>query len=461
VLGNYNVIASGNGISNTVSFSLANTQGTTTTALTSSVNPSDFGQSVTFTATVTSVSSTPTGTVQFKIDRSNSGAPVALNASGMAQFTTSSLAAGTHTVTADYSGDSNVGGSSGTLSGDQVVRSQPQLSINDVSLTEGDSGTKIMSFALTLSAASNLAVSVNYATADGSATAPADYLATNGTLTFNPGESSKAIEVTINGDQTFEPDETLRMNLSNLVNATMRRAQGTGTILNDDAQGGILSFSVSDYNVSESTGFITITVNRTGNVSFPATVDYATADPGAPAACGTNNGKASSRCDYTTAAGTLSFAAGDSSKAFKVLISQDAYTEGSETMSLALSNPTGGAVFGVPSTATVTIRMFSCVSTTMTFSIVSPMRVGWRFGPIRSLRAAAMRSVLKSAASMFRRLLSFQLNFKKPVIWSSAFTNRLTETRLADRLSTAGAHSQCRSSASKSFCETRRRLARM
>jgi hypothetical protein len=145
------------------------------------------------------------------------------------------------------------------------------------------------------------------------------------------------------------------VNLSNPVNATISKAQGTGTIVNDDAQGGIISFSLSNYNVSESAGFVTVTVNRSGDISFPATVDYATDDTGAPPSCATNNGKASSRCDFTTAAGTLSFVAGESSKTFNVLISQDAYNEGSETVSLMLSNLTGGAVFGVPSTATATI----------------------------------------------------------------------------------------------------------
>jgi hypothetical protein len=102
---------------------------------------------------------------------------VAVNASGVAQLTTSALTTGTHTITADYSGDANFLLSSGTLTGGQVVRPQPSLSINDVSVTEGDAGTKVLSFTVTLSAASNLAVSVDYATANSTATAPSDYTA--------------------------------------------------------------------------------------------------------------------------------------------------------------------------------------------------------------------------------------------------------------------------------------------
>src|SRR5438128_9574212 len=186
----------------------------TITALLSSVNPSSFGQSVTFTATVTSGAGTPTGTVQFKDNGANLGPGSALNGSGVATFSTSSLTAGTHTITADYSGDANFLNSGGTLAGGQVVNAQPGLSINDVSTTEGNSGIKTMTFTVTLSSASNLTVTVNFATANGTATAPTDYLATSGTLTFNPDDLTKSINVTINGDQLFEPDETFTVNLS-------------------------------------------------------------------------------------------------------------------------------------------------------------------------------------------------------------------------------------------------------
>src|SRR5205807_5279712 len=171
--------------------------------------------------------------------------------------------------------------SSGTLAGGQVVNAQPALSIHDASTTEGNSGTKTLTFTVTLSSASNLTVSVNFATANGTATAPTDYLATSGTLTFNPGDLTKTINVTINGDQTFEPDETFTVNLSNPVNTTISKSVGIGTILNDDAQGGIISFSQGNYSVNESGGSITITVNRTGDTTGPATVDYTTPDDSA------------------------------------------------------------------------------------------------------------------------------------------------------------------------------------
>jgi hypothetical protein len=330
---------------------------TTTTGVSSSVNPSDLGQVVTFTATVASGAGIPTGTVQFKSDGSNIGGPQALNGSGIATVGTSALTAATHTITADYSGDGNFVSSDGTLAGGQVVRSKPSLSINDVSITEGDSGTKSANFTVTLSSASNLTVTVDFATANGTATA-GDYQSTSGTVTFNPTQAAQTISVTLNGDTTFESDDTFFVNLSNGVNATISDNQGLGTILNDDAQGGIFSFSQTNYSVGESGSLVTIAVGRSGDLTGSATVDYATADDSAAFStipCSTVNGNASSRCDYTATAGTLSFAASETSKTFTILISQDSFVEGAETFPITLLNPTGGAVFGTPSTATVTI----------------------------------------------------------------------------------------------------------
>ncbi|MGZ8848021.1 MAG: Calx-beta domain-containing protein, partial [Pyrinomonadaceae bacterium] len=310
----------------------------------------------TFTATVSSGAGTPTGTVQFKDNGNNLGAPVAL-AGGVAQFTTSALTVGTHTITADYSGDVNFLVSTGTLSGGQVVRPQPSLSINDVSISEGNSGTKTLTFTVTLSAASNLTVTANYATANGSATEPSDYLSTNGTLTFNPGDTSKPVSVTINGDVSFEADETFTVNLSSPVNATIADNQGTGTIQNDDVLGGFISFSNVSYSVNENAGVVTVTVVRTNDTTQPVTVDYATDDTGASTNCATLlTGLASQRCDYTTLLGTLKFAANETQKTLDIPINQDAYAEGPETFTVNLSNPASGAVLAVPTTAIVTIN---------------------------------------------------------------------------------------------------------
>ena len=260
----------------------------------------------------------------------------------------------------------SVGNTSEFSAGIVIPTTLPTLSINDVSTTEGDSGTKVLNFSVTLSAVTSATVKVNFATANGTATAGSDYVSTSGTLTFNPGDLAMPVSVTINGDQTFEPDETFTVNLAGAVNATLIKAQGTGTIQNDDAQGGNISFSQSFYSVNENAGSLVITVNRTGDTSGPATVDYATSDdsnPASPVSCAPpSGGIASSRCDFTTAIGTLRFAANDKTKSFVVLINQDSYVEGPEAFNVTLSNLTGGAVFVSPSTATVTINDMQPIS---------------------------------------------------------------------------------------------------
>ena len=110
----------------------------------------------------------------------------------------------------------------------------PLVSISDVSVNEGNTGTKTAFFTVGLSALSAKIVSIGFSTANGSASSPTDYVSSTGTLTFNPGETNKIIELTINGDVENEANETLLVNLHSAVNVNIGRAQGTGTILNDD-----------------------------------------------------------------------------------------------------------------------------------------------------------------------------------------------------------------------------------
>jgi hypothetical protein len=111
---------------------------------------------------------------------------------------------------------------------------KPSVAIAGATVAEGNSGTTTMSVPVTLSASGTETVSVGYATADGTATAGSDYAAASGTLTFRPGETVKAVSVTVDGDTVVEPDETLAVSLTNPVNATLKTASATGTITNDD-----------------------------------------------------------------------------------------------------------------------------------------------------------------------------------------------------------------------------------
>ena len=115
------------------------------------------------------------------------------------------------------------------------VGALPTLSINSVSLAEGNVGITPFNFAVTLSAASTTAVTVNYATSNGTAAAGSDYAAGSGTRTFAPGVLTQAITVNVTGDSAIEPDESFFVTLSAPVNATIATAQGIGNIINDDA----------------------------------------------------------------------------------------------------------------------------------------------------------------------------------------------------------------------------------
>jgi hypothetical protein len=232
---------------------------------------------------------------------------------------------------------------------------QPTISISDISVAEGNSGTTSAVFTLSLSASAGRQIFVGYTTTNGTATSDSDYVSTSGVITFNPGETQKSITVQVNGDTVDESNETFLVNLNSPVNVTLARAQATGTILNDDVLALQLTSNSYLVNEADTSGQATITVNRTGNPSGPVSVDYATSDTSALVPCQTNtNGSASDRCDYATTVGTLRFAAGETSKNISIPLINDAYVEPDELFTITLSNAKGAALG--TSTATVTIQ---------------------------------------------------------------------------------------------------------
>ncbi len=107
------------------------------------------------------------------------------------------------------------------------------VSVSDVSITEGDQGTKLATFNVT-AGAGNGPVTLNYATVDGTATAGSDYVATSGSLTFGAAGGTQTVSVVINGDYSFEADQTFFLQLSNVVGAAVADGSGVATITNDD-----------------------------------------------------------------------------------------------------------------------------------------------------------------------------------------------------------------------------------
>src|SRR5262249_41687553 len=157
-----------------------------------------------------------------------------------------------------------------------------------------------------LSKPGNMPVTVDWATADGSATAGSDYTAASGTLTFAPGETSKTFTVAVIGDTTDEPNETFLVNLSNAANATISDGQGVGTITADDPAP---TLTINDVTVTESAGSAVFTVSLSAASGWTVTVSYAT-----------QNSTAIAGSDYTATSGTLTFAPGQTSKTVSVPI---------------------------------------------------------------------------------------------------------------------------------------------
>ena len=124
----------------------------------------------------------------------------------------------------------------GTITNDDVavVVTPPTVSVADASVSEGNSGTSNLAFTATLSKASTTAVTVNYATSNGTATAGQDFTAGSGTITFAPGVVAQTVTVAVIGDTTVEPIETFTVTLSSPSGATLARAAAIGTILTDD-----------------------------------------------------------------------------------------------------------------------------------------------------------------------------------------------------------------------------------
>ncbi len=219
----------------------------------------------------------------------------------------------------------------------------PQLSVDDVTVTESNAGTANATFTVTLTPVSGRLVGVQFATASNSATAPGDYATTTGSLSFAAGETTKTVTVPVNGDSLDEIDETFFLNLSAPSQATIADGQGVGTIADDDE---LPALTVNDVTVTEvDTGSTnaTFTVSLSPVSGRPVSVGYAT-----------SNGSASAPADYTTTTGTLDFAAGQTVKQVVVPVAGDLLDEDNETFALELSGASAATIADALGTGTIT-----------------------------------------------------------------------------------------------------------
>jgi hypothetical protein len=186
-------------------------------------------------------STDPDGTIASYAWTQSGGPAVTLSdpSAAMPTFTAPDVAAPTD-LTFDLTVTDNNGATSApdsvTITVNPVVAPPSNITINDIAVTEGNSGTTAATFTVSLSGPQADPVTVDFATADGTATAPTDYTSNSGTVTFAPGVTSQPVTVLVNGDTTFEPNETFFVNLSNASsNGNITDAQGQATIVNDDA----------------------------------------------------------------------------------------------------------------------------------------------------------------------------------------------------------------------------------
>ena len=242
------------------------------------------------------------------------------------------------------------GTGTGTIANDDVsdpppVDDAPSLSIDSPSVAEGDDETVSLTFTVTLSPASSAQVTVDYVVT-GTAASGTDYAAiTGGTLTFPPGTTSQTITVSVMGDVLNEGDETIVVTLSNVRNAAIDTATGTGTITDDDSvpKLSIDSPSVAEGNSGSTT--LTFTVTLSEALTEQVTVDYADA----------GSGTATPGTDYAAiTAGTLTFAAGTTSQTFNVSVTGDVLDEADETVAVTLSNAVNAAIGAATGTGAIT-----------------------------------------------------------------------------------------------------------
>ena len=232
---------------------------------------------------------------------------------------------------------------------DEPVVSKANISIDDVAVGEQDG---FADFVIRLDAPTAVPVTVVYTTISSTATSTysGDFVYGSGTLTFAAGETVKTVRVQLTDDAIEEGTEVFTMNLSTpSANATIARATGTATIIDNDAPSGTPQVSISNLTVDEAAGTANFLITLDRPSAGVVSIDYATQD-GAPI---TGVPAAQAGADYVAASGTVKFAAGETAKTVKIQLINDNLQEGAEAFSLALSGLVGATALNPVGTAVI------------------------------------------------------------------------------------------------------------
>jgi len=250
-------------------------------------------------------------------------------------ITNDAVAEGNETVVAAISNAS--AGNIAINTATATILDNDQSNWSVASAGDVDEGAGFITYVVSRTGATG-AATIQFATAGGTATAGSDYTASNQTLSFATGETSKTVTVALTNDAVAEANETVTAAISNASTGSITTNTASATILDNDQS----NWSVASAgDVDEGAGFITYTVSRTG-ATAAATIQFAT-----------GGGTATPGSDYTAASQTLSFAAGESSKTIRVAVTNDAVAEPDETVVAAISNASVGNIATNTATATI------------------------------------------------------------------------------------------------------------
>lgn len=241
----------------------------------------------------------------------------------------------------DFNGDgwldvataNSTGNSVSVLLNDQTwAVTPPTITVSDApTITEGNTGTTSATFTVTLSKPSTAAVTVSYATADGTATAGSDYVANTGTLTIPAGQTSGTFTVAVMGDRIADSTtEMFAVQLTSATNATIANGWGNAVIVDDEPRISIGNVSKSEGDRKTTT--FTFTVSLSTAYDQAVTVNYATA-----------NGTATAGSDYLAKSGSVTFLPGETIKTITIVVNGDRTRESNETFFVDLFGPSSNA----------------------------------------------------------------------------------------------------------------------
>ncbi len=253
-----------------------------------------------------------------------------------------------------WSWNPNSGDTGGILNNDWTTVNTTKVNLLQPAMFQfGSPGTALATFTVTLSQASTQAVTVNYATANGSAVASRDYTATSGALTFNPGVTSQTVNVPILHDPNLNSNETFTLQLTSPSGATLTRGQATATITLTSQPPPppppppppTPSLSIGNASVNEPT-------SGTTNEVFTVTLSAASTQT-VTVAYNTSSGTAVAGSDFTATTGVLTFLPGQTQETISVPILSHPQPGANETLSVQLSNPTNAVIGAAQGTGTI------------------------------------------------------------------------------------------------------------